>query len=133
MQVYVLSILCNVLSGFVLFSSGPEAGDTSKDLFKKSSFRLILGVVTAVVGFLKILSVAPLQGNYPVIGDIVPAIGGLAAGWALIYEFYRMRATISSPSMEKMSAFITTHQKIIAGVAVATAILHLLIPEALFL
>jgi hypothetical protein len=101
------------------------------DFFKNSSFRLVLGVVTAIVGFLKILSVTP--GNYPVVGDIVPAIGGLVAGVALIYEFYKTHATISSPSADKVSAFVNVHQKIIAGVSIATAVLHFLFPAALFL
>jgi hypothetical protein len=130
-QVYFLSILCNALSGFVLFSGGPETGDVSKDLFKNTSFRLILGVVTTVVGLLKLLSVVP--GNYPVVGDIAPAIGGLAAGAALIHEFYKKHATVTSPSAEKVSAFVDLHQKIIAGISVATAILHFLFPTALFL
>jgi hypothetical protein len=115
----------------VLFSGSPETGDLSKDLFKNTSFRLILGVVTTVVGLLKLLSVVP--GNYPVVGDIAPAIGGLVAGAALIHEFYKRHATVSSPSSEKVSAFVDLHQKIIAGISVATAILHFLFPTALFL
>jgi hypothetical protein len=130
-QVYFLSILCNALSGFVLLSDGPEAGGVSKDLFKNSSFRFVLGIVTAVVGLLKLLSVVP--GNYPLVGDIVPAAGGLAAGAMLIYEFYKEHATITSPSVERVSAFVSARQKIIAGVSIATAVLHFLFPTALFL
>jgi hypothetical protein len=129
-QVYFLSILCNALSGFVLLSGGLERG-VSEDIFKNPSFRLVLGIVTAIVGLLKLLSV--VQGNYPVIGDIVPAFGGLAAGAALVYGFYTAYATISSPSAEKVSAFISIHQKFIGGIAIASAILHFLFPAALFL
>jgi hypothetical protein len=87
--------------------------------------------LTAIIGLLKLLSVVP--GNYPIVGDIAPAIGGLAAGATLIYEFYKTRATINSPSAEKVSAFVNVHQKIIAGVSIATALLHFLFPTALFL
>jgi hypothetical protein len=115
----------------VLLSGGPETGNVSKDLFKNTSFRFVLGIVTAVVGLLKLLSVVP--GNYPVVGDIVPAAGGLAAGAMLIYEFYKQHATITSPSTERASAFVSAHQRIIAGVAIVTAVLHFLFPTALFL
>jgi hypothetical protein len=130
-QVYFLSILCNALSGFVLFSSGPETRGVSTDLFKNTSFRLVLGAVTAVIGLLKLLSVVP--GNYPVVGDIAPAIGGLLAGGALVYEFYKTHATINSPASEKVSAFVNIHTKIIAGISIVTAIFHFLFPTALFL
>jgi hypothetical protein len=130
-QVYFLSILCNALSGFVLLSGSPETGIVSKDLFKNPSFRFVLGIVTAVIGLLKLLSVVP--GNYPVVGDIVPAAGGLAAGAMLIYEFYKEHATLTSPSVERVSAFVSARQRIIAGVSIATAVLHFLFPTALFL
>jgi hypothetical protein len=130
-QVYFLSILCNALSGFVLLSGGPKTESVPKDLFNNPSFRFVLGIVTAVVGLLKLLSVVP--GNYPVVGDIVPAAGGLAAGAMLIYEFYKEHATITSPSVERVSAFASARQRIIAGVSIATAVLHFLFPTALFL
>jgi hypothetical protein len=132
LQVYVLSILCNALSGFVLLSGGSKKGVT-EDFFKNPSFRLVLGIVTAVIGLLKLLSVVPEPGNYPVVGDIVPAFCGLAAGAALVYDFYTTYATISSPSVEKLSAFINIHQKAIGGIAIASAVLHFLFPTALFL
>ncbi|MDR1230022.1 MAG: hypothetical protein LBK61_01330 [Spirochaetaceae bacterium] len=115
----------------MLFSDSPKEGGVSKDLFKNSSFRLVLGIVTAVVGLLKFLSVVP--GNYPVVGDILPALGGLAAGAMLIYEFYKEHATITNPSVEKVSVFASARQRIVAGVSIATAVLHFLFPTALFL
>jgi hypothetical protein len=130
-QIYFLSILCNALSGFVLLSDGLEGEGVSKGFFRNSSFRLCLGLVTAVVGILKFLSVVP--GNYPVVGDIAPALGGLFSGVALLYEFYRAHATIPSKTADSISGFISMRKKVIGGIAIAAAVLHFLFPTALFL
>jgi hypothetical protein len=130
-QVYFLSILCNALSGFVLLSDGFEGEGVSNGFFKNSSFRLCLGIVTAVVGLLKFLSVVP--GNYPMVGDIAPALGGLFSGAALLYDFYRAHATIPSKTVESISGFIGIRKKVIGWLAIAAAVLHFLFPTALFL
>jgi hypothetical protein len=131
LQVYFLSIFCNALSGYVLLSDGFGGTGVSEGLFKHSSFRLCLGLVTAVVGILKFLSVVP--GNYPVVGDIAPALGGLFSGTVLLYEFYRAHATIPSKTTDSISGFISVRKKIIGGIAIAAAVLHFLFPTALFL
>jgi hypothetical protein len=114
-----------------LLSDSLEKDDASRGFFKNPSFRLVLGAVTAVIGVLKFLSVVP--GNYPVIGDIVPAFGGLLSGAALIYGFYKAYSTINSPSADKVLVFMNIHQKIIGGISITTAVLHFLFPTALFL
>jgi hypothetical protein len=119
------------LSGFVLLTDGLEGESVSKGFFRNTSFRLCLGLVTAVVGFLKFLSVVP--GNYPVVGDIAPALGGLLSGAVLLYEFYKARATVSSPVTDGVSGFLGVHKKVIGGVSIVTAVLHFLFPTALFL
>jgi hypothetical protein len=130
-QVYFLSILCNALSGFVLLTDGLDGEGVSKGLFRNSSFRLCLGAATAVVGLLKFLSVVP--GDYPVVGDMAPALGGLFSGAALLYEFYRAHATIPSKTADSISGIIGIRKKVIGGIAIATAVLHFLFPSALFL
>ena len=130
-QVYFLSVLCNALSGFVLVSDGLEGGGAPKGLFSNSSFRLCLGFVTAVVGILKFLSVVP--GNYPLVGDMAPALGGLFSGAVLLYEFYRAHSTIPSKTADSISGFINIRKKVIGGIAIAAAVLHFLFPTALFL
>jgi hypothetical protein len=130
-QVYFLSILCNALTGFVLLSDGLERSNVSKDLFKNPSFRLCLGLAALIIGCLKLLS--PVPGNYPVVGDILPSLGGLLAGGSLIYEFYKAHSTVSSPTSEGISNFISLRKNIIGIAAIGTAFLHFLLPTALFL
>jgi hypothetical protein len=75
-QLYFLSILLNGLSGYVLGFSGNEPdtgmGNSLRFSLNNSTFRLILGILTAVTGLLKLLS--PIEGDVPVAGDLVPAI-----------------------------------------------------------
>jgi hypothetical protein len=119
------------LSGFVLVSDNLKGEGASRGFFKNASFRLCLGVATAVIGIIKFLSVVP--GDYPVVGDIAPALGGLVSGAVLLYEFYRAHATISSKTADSISGFIGVHKRVIGGIAIVAAVLHFLFPSALFL
>jgi hypothetical protein len=119
------------LSGFVLASDDLKGEGASQGFFKNSSFRLCLGVATVIVGIIKFLSVVP--GDYPVVGDIAPALGGLFSGAVLLYEFYRAHATIPSKTADSISGFIGVHKKVIGGIAIGSAVLHFLFPSALFL
>jgi hypothetical protein len=129
-QIYFFSILCNALSGFVLLTDGLEDDGDGGGFFKNQTFRLCLGAITALTGLLKLLSVMP--GNYPIVGDIVPALGGLTAGAALLYEFYKAHATTGGLDAG-LSLFFNTHKKAVGIAVIVSALLHFFFPTALFL
>ena len=86
-QLYFLSILCNGLSGYVLFT-GSENVTGEKDLrfsMNNPTLHLVLGILSAITGLLKLLS--PM--GIPILGDLVPAAAGLTAGLILIFGIYR--------------------------------------------
>ncbi|MDR3249032.1 MAG: hypothetical protein LBT39_09635, partial [Treponema sp.] len=93
-QFYFLSILFNAVTGFTLFcddsedESSVEAG--LRFSFRNETFRLILGILTMVIGLLKILS--PVQGDIQVVGDLVPALVGLGAGFIVLMGYYQDRS-----------------------------------------
>ena len=42
---------------------------------KNENFALVIGILSAAIGLLKILS--PIEGDVPVVGDLVPGVIGL--------------------------------------------------------
>jgi hypothetical protein len=129
--------------GFLLFSESTDDADNgevfSGDLgnpnipvfLKNESFRLILGVLTMVVGLLKILSAT--KGDLPVIGDLVPAVVGLMAGFVLIFEFYHKQSVLEEDRPANVGRFLLDHKKMVGVAAIAAAALHFLFPTVLLL
>jgi hypothetical protein len=134
-QFYFLSILLNGLSGYALVKNigdEPVGMDTG---FRVSIYnetcRFILGAATIITGLLKLLS--SMQGDVPVLGDIVPALAGFLAGFVLVFEYYRNRATLEPEHTEKIEQVLIHNKKWIGFVALAAAALHFLLPTVLFL
>ncbi|MDR1212031.1 MAG: hypothetical protein LBK40_07365 [Spirochaetaceae bacterium] len=134
LQFYFLSVAANALSGFILFTGHDEEEDTSPGFRfspENRTFRLVLGIVSALTGVLKILSVIP--GDIPVIGDLIPALAGFFAGFALIFKYYRQGTSLSSDRSEKIAALIAVNQRWVGVAAMASSALHFLFPTVLLL
>jgi uncharacterized membrane-anchored protein len=137
-QFYFLSILFNAVSGYVLGIEQKEDSSLGGSLetglrfsFRNDTFRLILGVLTMITGLLKLLSAT--QGDVQVIGDLVPAVVGFGAGFALLFEYYNNRSALNSEKTEKLARFLDHNKKWIGFLALASAALHFLFPSVLFL
>lgn len=133
-QIYFLSIFLNVLAGYTLvFENEKDALEIRPGLsFKDETVRLILGILSMVTGVLKLLS--PVEGDLPILGDLIPAAAGFAAGFILVFEYYRNRATITeSEGKVPLSALLIRNKKIIGYIAMAAAVLHFLFPKVLLL
>jgi uncharacterized membrane-anchored protein len=136
-QFYFLSILFNGLAGFLFVFENSRADNSAENNGKLSvigdGFRLILGILATVTGILKLLS--PMAG-IPILGDLVPALAGIAAGFTLIYSFYRERSSERVAGHEKINHFgeiFLHHRKTIGIILLASAVLHFLFPTAFFL
>jgi uncharacterized membrane-anchored protein len=134
-QFYFLSIVLNAASGYILaFSTDNDDIDVESKvgiLLHKESFRLILGVLTILTGLLKILSA--VEGDVPVIGDLIPALVGFLAGFILIFEYYRSRSALDPEHTEKIEQLLISNKKWVGFLAIASAILHFLFPTVLLL
>lgn len=137
-QLYFLSILLNGLTGYMLIMG--EGGDVDsietslKFSLRNSVFRLALGILAAATGVLKLLS--PSMDNIPFLGDLVPAVAGIAAGFILVFGYYREHSPLAGESEGKLDRIGDTflRYKKIAGFALlGAALLHFLFPQALFL
>ncbi|MCL2093052.1 MAG: hypothetical protein FWH12_02555 [Treponema sp.] len=133
-QFYLLSVVTCALAGYLLISGEGEGilqfgGPVS---LKDETFKLIVGIAGAATGLMKLLS--PVEGKWPIVGDLIPAAVGFIAGFILIFEHFRNRTTLDETEhTEKIDRLLVRNKRIIGIAALITAVLHFLFPGALFL
>lgn len=133
-QFYFLSIVLNALSGYLLISGDDGGVLEFKSGFsvKDETFRLVVGILSAITGLLKILSA--VEGDVRVIGDLIPALTGLLSGFILIFEYYGNRSLAEdSEKPERFGRILVRNKKIIGVAALIAAVLHFLFPRVLLL
>jgi hypothetical protein len=141
-QINFLSVLLNAASGFVLFrdAAGGDGEDGSQDTGfkfspKNKTFRLVLGILTAVTGLLSLLA----STDVPVVGDIIPALAGFATGGSLLFDYYKKTRTITvnadgmPDNTEKAIQAVDHYKKPVGIIGMAAAALHFLLPGVLLL
>ncbi|MCL2879085.1 MAG: hypothetical protein FWF29_02455 [Treponema sp.] len=136
-QLYFLSIFCNGLSAYIFITKESWDSDTIEAGLRFSVrnelFRLILGILTAITGLLKLLS--PYPGSLPILGDLIPALGGLAAGFILVFGYYRdhVKTIDTDGKLDRIGDAFLKWKKALGFVLLVSVILHFLFPQALFL
>ncbi|MDR1956504.1 MAG: hypothetical protein LBQ30_06590 [Treponema sp.] len=136
-QFYFLSILCNTLAGYMLIRREAAActlGNDIETLVQHDTVRLVLGIISIITGLFKLLSA--VQGDIPVIGDLLPALSGFASGSVLLFDYYLARTTLGetgTTASMNLGRFLLAHKRQIGFTALGTAVLHFLFPQALFI
>ena len=139
-QLYFLSILCNGLCGYILFAGndGEESDDSINKNIRFSlntpTFHLVLGILCAVTGVLKILS--PTLDGILILGDLIPAAAGIIAGILLIFGIYRqdISAAPENPgALDRFGISLLKFRRAIGLGLIIVAVLHFLFPKAIFL
>jgi len=136
LQFYFLSIAMNALAGYLLIKGDTDGQGSlvfrSGISLSDETFRLVVGIASALTGLMKILSV--IDGDVPVVGDAFPALTGFLAGFILIFEYYRSRTTLeNSDNVEKVDRLLIANKKVIGSAAIVAAVLHFLFPTVLLL
>jgi hypothetical protein len=135
-QFYLLSIVSILLSGFVL--SGDYLGakvpalGTFRAWLENRGAALALGILTAGIGFLKFFVRAP-GDTVVVVGDLLPAIAGLAVGAALFFEALLRKPSMPERPVDRYAKAVLTYRIPLGIVCVAIALLHFLFPQAVIL
>jgi len=136
-QLYVLSILCNGLAGYVLFTGSDNDLEGSAISLNNPTFHLALGILSLVTGVLKLLSPLPSGINAArgilILGDLLPAAGGIIAGLVLIFGLYRRDSSPGTGSLDQLGANLLTFRKPIALMLFAVSLIHFILGELLFL
>lgn len=146
LQFYFLSILLNLVTGLVLFcekdkvqddsgfSSEPEetsSGNPILDLMESRNFKLVLGVLSVLVGLMKLLSV--VQDGVPVVGDLLPAVAGLVGGFCVLLQFYMETNSIDYAPNGLIQKLFVDSRRTIGICCLVVATLHFVFPRAIFL
>jgi len=136
LQFYFLSILLNLITGFILLFADKDDMESFQGIKMPviaydETFRLIVGILCGITGFFKLLTA--VRGDVPVIGDLVPALAGLAGGFTLLYEFYRTRSSIEEDTLPPFVQKIVSSKRYVGIACIIAAILHFLFPTVLFL
>ena len=134
LQFYFLSIVLNVLAGYLLLTGGEEGVLELKGNFslRDETSRLVLGILSVLTGLFKLLS--PIEGDLPVLGDLIPAAAGFITGFILIFEYYKNRSSIdNSENTEKIDRVLIGNKKFIGVASLIVAALHFLFPKVLLL
>ena len=136
-QLYFLSILLNGSIGLLLVFGDSVNGDSiessMKFSFTSSGFRLVLGILAAITGFLKILM--PVEKQVPILGDLLPALAGIAAGFIVIFGFYREHSSRidAEGQLDRIGDTFLRYRKTSGVILLVISALHFLFPTALFL
>ncbi len=123
LQFYFLSVFFNLIVGFVLIND--QRNFIELPLLKERVFRLVLGVLSAVTGIIKLFVV--VHTSAVIVGDFIPAAAGIAGGITLMIQD-------DNENLPEWFKKIFVANKFIVGIACASvAILHFVFPGALFL
>lgn len=125
------------MAGYVLFSGGDNAPDAAKSPINITTFHLVLGILCAVTGVLKLLTPIPLSADAShgiiILGDFLPSLAGLAAGLMLIFGIYRQDLSEKAGELDRLGVSLLAFRKPIGIGLIAAALVHFLFPQVLFL
>jgi hypothetical protein len=135
-QLYLLSVVLNGVTGFLFifgdFGENDSVEKSMKFSFFGSGFRLILGILTAFTGIMKLF--LPMHG-IPILGDLLPALAGIAGSFILLFGFYREHKAGDDRenNLDRIGDAFIRYRKVVGFTLAAIGVLHFIFPEALFL
>jgi hypothetical protein len=135
MQFYLLSVVMNLVGGYMLHSDGkPDKGnafDGVRAFLRVETCRLVVGVMAFVTGLFKLLTVT--DGDIPVIGDFGAALVGILVGFSLVFEFYRKHTTLSTKNSELLEKIFLSKKNVVGIAGMCASMVHFVFPRVLFL
>jgi hypothetical protein len=135
-QLYFLSILCNGVAGYLLFSMN-DGEEKPQIPITNPTFHLVLGILCGVTGILKLLSPIPYGPNAVrgvlIFGDLIPAAAGIVAGLIFIFGIYRKEGAGNSGELDRIGTNLLVFKKPLGMALMAAAFIHFIFGEILFL
>jgi hypothetical protein len=133
MQLYFLSVFVNLLAALALsseyLSSRMKNLDSLTAVLSPQGVKLGLGIAAFVVGFLKLL----IPQDVPVVGDLLPALVGMAMGAALFFEYMKERGEKTPETMSSLEKLAVNYKVPLGLAGGIISVLHFLLPRFLFL
>lgn len=135
-QFYLLSVLANLIAGLTL--AGDYLGEkfqflaSFKNLRENKRVQTVIGIIAAAIGVIKLFVLSPGE-TVLIVGDLLPALAGIALGGILLIEAYRPHVERRGKSVEKISKMVLTYRVPVGIAGVVIAILHFLFPGVVLL
>ena len=128
---YLLSVTTNLMMGGILLLSAKDKEEFSikYPLLNDPTFLLVLLIFSGISAVFKLLS--PVEGNTPIIGDIVPALSGVL-GCIVFFERW-VKASENQLTLPPFFARILTFEQPIGFLCLFAGVTHLLFSSVLFL
>jgi len=134
-QFYVLSVLVNLLGGFLLagdiISKKFSTFDLCNKILKSETYTLILTIIAAVAGIFKIISV--FEGDLYIIGDLLPAAASFTIATYFFCKYLFEKKGVLEGALGSIDLFIEKYKSLIGIACIVIAFLHFLFPRVLFL
>ncbi len=134
MQIYFLVVATQLIAGFILVSPLLEKKLVFFEecpFLKERYFQFGLGITAVLAALFTLLKVSDL--DVLILGDLVPALSGLFLGIYFILSFYYERLVESRSWVKSYIDLVRDHSFMIGSGVLIIAVLHFLLPTALFL
>ena len=135
-QIYLLSILANLLSGLMLSSDfwGRKVAFIAgfKELRERKKTAVPIGLATAIIGVLKLIIRSPGE-TVPVAGDLLPALYGISLGLLLIGGAFPKNMGSPEGSAGRPRWGVLTYRVPLGIIGVVITLLHFFIPGVVIL
>ncbi len=136
MQFWFLSILANLAAASALTADYlgeriPRLNPVT-DLLRRPRARLVAGYAALIVGFFKLLIVATPE-DVLVVGDLLPALAGLALGFSLLFDRYKGRTRLPASTIATIEKAVLTWRIPLGITGMVLAVLHFFLPNTLLL
>ena len=128
---YFLSVTTNLMMGGILLLSAKDKEEFSikYPLLNDPTFLLVLLIFSGISAVFKLLS--PVEGNTPIIGDIVPALSGVLG--CIVFFVRWVKASENQLTLPPFFARILTFEQPIGFFCLFAGVTHLLFSSVLFL
>jgi hypothetical protein len=129
-QFYALSVVANLLTGWLVGSEPGEGGGFPgqlRKLLEDNTLKFGLGLASLVIAVFKLLS--PIEGDIPVVGDLLPAAAGLATGAILLLDFFAGSPALGNDTLNRLGSRLLGYRRYVGIGAAAAGLLHFLMPR----
>ena len=142
MFLYLLTVLTTILLGLALargfLNRRFEQFSEKTGFVNKGLYRIILGLVSILIGFINLF---PTYGDFsnipdiPVLGELLPSLAGIGGGVLLLLEYSRSRKSIAKAEATKPAGEVSpkSHLKaylnIVGLASIIIGILHAVFPK----
>lgn len=136
MQIYLLTVLTNLIAGVYLsrrlLAEKVEGFKPFEEMLNRQGFLLVMGILTFLTGIFALFYKVG-ENSVFIIGNLVPAVSALICGSFLLSEYFVKPEETEGGLLMQLATFSRNKGFIVGIAALVIAVIHAIIPTALFL